>query len=160
MSCKATINLVLEEKMHKLLISCMLDIKKYHEQLGWPDIKAAHADEDSRIKQHIQLCTALTAEVYEVLNAAPWKPWKSYKCEYDGADESAIKQAIHESVTEELVDVFFFICSLCELWDISPAAFEDMISAKLVKNYERLRNRYNRINAEKEEEGTTNDTGN
>lgn len=131
------------------LIEAFYDIRAYHKELGWPK---AILDP----QEHRDMCMAMVAECVEVLNAAPWKPWKSYATEYDGMNEHDIKQVVQRNIAEELVDVFFFMSSIMEIWEITPEAFEKAFKEKMRVNIARISNGYNTRN----EKGETNDPRN
>lgn len=103
-------------------------IRAYHKELGWP--KAINS-----LEEHREECLGLMAECAEVLNAAPWKPWKNYK---HGTSSICGQSLIWQDVAKELVDVLFFMSSIMEIWEITPQYFAYAFEEKLAENYNRL----------------------
>jgi hypothetical protein len=101
------------------------DICKYHKVAKWPDHGQKILD------NHRLYCLSLMAECIEVLDAVPWKPWRP---------DSPRDLPPAVGVSEELVDMFFFMCGLMEIWDITPELFIQQLDNKLRVNYERLTN--------------------
>ena len=100
-------------------------ITEYHKQLGYPKTQCSLYD---RIAQHRQFCLAIHAETTELLDAAPWKPWRP-----DG-----YKPVDKVNVAEELVDILFFCTSISEIWDIPEDMLADILERKLVENRRRI----------------------
>ena len=100
-------------------------IKAYHTELGYPKVECT---EPERIAQHRQFCLAIHAETTELLDAAPWKPWRP-----DG-----YKPVDKVNVAEELVDILFFCTSISEIWDIPEDMLADILERKLVENRRRI----------------------
>lgn len=96
-------------------------IVKYQKELGYVDSDIPKAEKTRTI-----ILTAI-AELIEVLNETDWKPQRpktSFSKPY---------------ISEELVDVIFFIVELATIYDISISELSDTLDYKLVINYERLR---------------------
>lgn len=106
-------------------------IKAYHTELGYPKLQCA---ESERNAQHRDLCLALHAEVSELLDAAPWKPWRP-----DG-----YKPFDAVNAAEELIDILFFLSSICETWGINEDALADTLERKLIENRRRVLKGYNK----------------
>lgn len=106
-------------------------IKAYHSKLGYPKVECADSE---RIAQHRQFCLAIQAETTELLDAVPWKPWRPEN--YKDPDLLNVK--------EEVVDIVFFLTSICEVWGIDFADLGDILERKLIENNRRILNGYNK----------------
>ena len=105
-------------------------IEAYHKKLGFP--KCTN-DVAIKLQQHRDLCIALQAELTELLDSMPWKPWRPDG--YKNFDKTNFK--------EEVVDCIFFLTALCENWNIAPIEIGTMIAEKLQENYDRIERGYN-----------------
>lgn len=103
-------------------------IRSYHGKLGYPK-QSNHPEK--RKKQVSELGLALHQEVAEFIDSFDWKPWK------DGMWDRA-------NTVEEMIDIFFFLGSFLELFQITPAELEHAFDAKLKENYNRIQNGYNK----------------
>jgi NTP pyrophosphatase (non-canonical NTP hydrolase) len=106
-------------------------IEAYHKDLGYPQ---AQLHKTMRMAVHRDLCLALHAEVAELLDAAPWKPWRPE--DYKPMD--------YDNLREELIDVLFFLGSVCELWGLSPTHLAITFEKKLEENKRRILAGYNK----------------
>lgn len=111
-------------------------IREYHHILGYP--QPTNIQDDGTISaraklQGQQLVLAAAAEVFEVLNAFNWKPWK----EYEGAPK-----VDRDNFVEEVGDVIFFLDSLLMNFGISWEELTKVMSVKLNTCYLRLDNGY------------------
>lgn len=106
-------------------------IEVYHSELGYPKRECANSEKNA---QHRQFCLAIHAEVTELLDAVPWKPWRPD--DYKNPDILNIK--------EEVVDIIFFLTSVCEVWGISFADLGDILERKLIENRRRILNGYSK----------------
>ena len=105
------------------IIKMMKRVEKYHKILGFPP----HKDQEKEANDAI---LALYAEVAELQESYSWKPWKdSFK-----ADRS--------NMLEELVDIFFFMCTFMEVWELDPMQFTIMFNEKMKENYDRIKRGY------------------
>lgn len=109
----------------------MSAIKEYHTELGYPKLECASSEKNA---QHRQFCLAIHAETTELLDAAPWKPWRPDN--YKDPDILNIK--------EEVVDIIFFLTSICETWGIQFEDLGDILERKLIENNCRILNGYNK----------------
>lgn len=128
------------------MAECLQRIRTYHTMIGWPKV-CEPMSEDQR-QEHITLVAAMQVECAEVMNAAPWKPWKNYVQEYAGDDSataSEVYERVQANVAEELVDMLFFVTAVLELWGLSNEAFEAAFEAKLEENKRRLEQGYNKV---------------
>lgn len=107
-------------------------IDEYHDELGYPhpnlDLKGIMAETRS-------LSLAMVVEVVEALDATPWKPWRP----------EGYKAIDHENLTEELVDILFFINSIRKLHKISWHEMQTALDNKVQENYARIDRGYNKI---------------
>jgi len=110
-------------------------IAEYHTELGYPKTKCTDSEKNA---QHRQFCLAIHAEVTELLDAVPWKPWRP-----EGYKEPDIL-----NIKEEVVDIVFFLTSICEVWGIDFADLGDMLERKLIENRRRVLNGYSKPAAE------------
>ena len=107
------------------------DIKKYHLRLGYNynEMGVECAMEAMRNN-----CLALHAEVAELLNSFPWKPWRRKR------DQTLDT----ENAKEEVIDCLFFLGAICEIAGIQPTELTQTFREKLAENYRRLNNGYNK----------------
>lgn len=130
-------------------------IEQYHMLLGYPlrfndgatvspfdDAVLGPFNVKRRMTQHRDICLALLAEVTEILDTAPWKPWRPD--DYKGVDV--------EHMAEEVVDAYFFLASLCENWNITNKMLGEALEAKLRVCYDRIYHDYNKSRDEIEQE--------
>lgn len=120
-------------------------IERYHDKLGFPETLSSCVQGPNgltsenlvafKVQQHAEFCVALHAEITELLEAVPWKPWRPLN----------YKEVDLTNVMEELVDIIFFIGSMREIWNISPLEMADILERKLIENYRRISNGYNKI---------------
>ena len=132
--------------MNKTLAQVLRDIRSYHDRLGYP--KRNYESTDEQAAQHREIVLAMVMESMEVLGAAPWKPWKNYIGEYGAmtaVEALQVRDSMKKNIAEELVDVLFFIGSICEIWDITPYAFERVFEEKLAINEARIVSGYNKL---------------
>lgn len=106
-------------------------IEAYHIKLGYP---ITLCNTNDRIAQHRQFCLAIHAEVTELLDAVPWKPWR----------DPSYKPVDLTNVKEEIVDVIFFLASICEVWGVRSDDLADILERKLIENERRILNGYNK----------------
>lgn len=105
-------------------------IQEYHQKLGYPVINP-HIP--CQLEQHRDLCLAMHAEVTELLESVPWKPWR----------DSSYKRVDKVNMAEEIIDILFFCNSICELWYIDHNDLAKMLERKLVENNRRISMGYN-----------------
>lgn len=137
---KSAVNNVVAGSVNWSLQDTFNHIRDYHTDLGWPERvyeMGRGTQAQITLEQHRTHCLAMAAECMEVLNAAPWKPWKAY-----GSSVHSISK-IKQDVAEELADVLVFIGSITEVWDIEPSQLEFALQLKLQKNRQRITNGYN-----------------
>lgn len=118
-------------KFQKPFTEIMGAIEEYHTRLGYPRKNASNA---MRIKMHNDFCLALNAEVTELLDAVPWKPWRPNN--YKPVDKV--------NIMEEIVDIIFFLTSISEVWDLDYGRIGDMLERKLIENNRRIDNGYSK----------------
>lgn len=112
--------------------SIFKSIALYHKNLGYPK----NGEEDiQQANKANEVILALFAELAELQESYPWKPWrpKNYK------------DINIDNMKEEIVDIFFFLGSFIEIFDISPEELEWAFNQKLRENYRRIENGYNEI---------------
>jgi dCMP deaminase len=113
------------------IAEAFLAIKDYHEVLGYP---GETKTQEELLKKFRELIVALYQEVSELCDSFPWKPWREIKDQtFD--EENAIM---------EMVDIFFFMGSILELFEISPERFEETLQSKIAENYDRIQRGYNK----------------
>lgn len=114
-------------------------IKNYHEELG-------HNVVDGYMEQRMQSmrnsALALVIELAELINSTPWKPWRKIKDQIFDKD-NAIR---------EIVDIIFFLVSICEELHITPQEIEEKFLQVLENNYTRLNNGYSKKGGEENNE--------
>lgn len=107
-------------------------IDEYHDTLGYPhpglDFKGIMAETRS-------LTLAMVVEVVEALEATPWKPWRP----------EGYKPVDYDNLTEELVDILFFINSIRKLHKISWQEMQTALDNKVQENHARIDRGYNKI---------------
>lgn len=106
-------------------------IHEYHTRLGYP--KESESDKEL-YQQFRDLIVALNQEVAELCDSFPWKPWRPL----------ASQTRDTENAIMEMVDIFFFMGSILELFEISPMQLEEMLHSKLAENYNRIQRGYNK----------------
>jgi NTP pyrophosphatase (non-canonical NTP hydrolase) len=104
------------------------DIASYHTTLGYP---RKPKNLEDRKQMTVEIGLALHQEVAELIDSFDWKPWK------DGLWDRV-------NTKEEMIDIFFFLGSLLELFNILPRELEEAFELKLEKNYNRIRSGYNK----------------
>lgn len=111
------------------LAAILIEIYSYHNQLGYPARIFDTADD--RIKQANDLATALFQEVAELQESWDWKPWRK-----------TVNIPDIENIKIELVDILFFMCSVMEIFNITPSEFIKTFYDKLDENYDRIKRGY------------------
>lgn len=104
-------------------------IKVYHLRLAKPPRTRAESMDKYR-----DYCLALHAEVTELLDSAPWKPWRPD--DYEPTD--------FENIKEEIVDILFFLGNIMETMAIIPHDIEKKFHEKLEENYNRIERGYSK----------------
>ena len=106
-------------------------IEEYHRALG-------HNRPLDTLSQRMQSMRnsslGLIMEVAELIDSTPWKPWR------DIVDQEFDK----DNATREVVDIMFFLVSICEELHITPREIEDKFLQVLKNNYTRLDNGYSK----------------
>jgi len=77
---------------------------------------------------------AMHAELSELLEAYPWKPWRP----------TDYKEIDIDNVLEEVVDILFFLNYALRITGLSRGALAERFKRKLKENYERILSGYNR----------------
>lgn len=106
-------------------------IEEYHKALGH---NRPFDTMDQRMQSMRNSALALMMELAELVNSTPWKPWRSI------ADQPFDK----DNATREMVDIVFFLVSICEELHITPQELEDKFIQVLKNNYARLDNGYSK----------------
>lgn len=101
-------------------------IRKYHEDLGYPDKKG------DKYTQARELLLALHQEVAELTDSIQWKPWRS------------ARNFTRHNFLEEMADVLIFLDSLLMNFDCSWNDVRKAIEDKLKVNYERINGGYHK----------------
>jgi len=106
-------------------------IEEYHKALG-------HNRPLDTLSQRMQSMRnsslGLIMEVAELIDSTPWKPWR------DIVDQEFDK----DNAVREVVDIIFFLVSICEELHITPDEIENKFHQVLINNYTRLANGYSK----------------
>lgn len=86
-----------------------------------------------RIAYILEMSYALTDEVHESTKEVGWKSW------------AKSKHINEEAYRSELIDVFFFLINLMLAAGMNPLSIWRGYKAKLKKNYERIRTKYDGV---------------
>lgn len=104
-------------------------IEDYHKHLG-------HNRPFDTMPQRMQSmrnsALALMMELAELIDSTPWKPWRNI------ADQEFDK----DNAVREVVDIVFFLVSICEELHITSEDFEIKFHEVISNNYKRLDNGY------------------
>lgn len=107
-------------------------IEKYHKKLGQhPVIDTPH----QRMQRFRNVNLAIIAEVIELLDSMPWKPWRELDQSFWDTDNA----------TREIVDILFFLGSVLEILEITPEQLIKKFEWVLKNNYERITNGYSKV---------------
>ena len=106
-------------------------IEEYHRALG-------HNRPLDTLSQRMQSMRnsslGLIMEIAELIDSTPWKPWR------DIVDQKFDK----DNAVREIVDIIFFLVSICEELHITPDEIENKFHQVLKNNYTRLDNGYSK----------------
>lgn len=105
-------------------------IRIYHEKLGYP---TKNSSIKLGIKEANEIITALHAEISELQNTYPWKPWRPLN----------YSQFDFDNMLFEIVDILFFLGSFIEIFNVTSKELEIAFKAKLAENYKRIERGYN-----------------
>jgi len=110
-------------------------IEEYHKQLGH---NRPFDSMEQRMQSMRNSSLALIMELAELVDSTPWKSWRSI------ANQTFDK----DNATREVVDIIFFLVSICEELHITPKEIEDKFVQVLKNNYARLDNGYSKKGGE------------
>ena len=112
------------------IINMLEAIRQYHAELGYDTTKM----QPSEVIQHFRdQSLALNQEVAELINCAPWKPWRDVLDQPSNIGHAA----------EEAVDCVFFLVGLLECFGVRSGDFVKAFKAKLAINHKRIQDGYN-----------------
>ena len=111
-------------------------IEEYHKALGY---NRPLDTLSQRMQSMRNSSLALMMELAELIDSTPWKPWR------DVVDQEFDK----DNATREVVDIIFFLVSICEELHITPREIEGKFHQVLKNNYARLNNGYSKIGGDK-----------
>jgi len=111
------------------------DIKDYHKRLGYDFSKAT---EEEKMIAFRDFALALNQEIAELVNSAPWKPWRPIE------DQTLDLY----NVIREVVDCIFFLAGICEIFNILPEGIDAMFSTIMRNNNQRIAKGYSKIKEE------------
>lgn len=100
-------------------------IVDYHKALGH---NRPFDTMDQRMQSLRNSALALMMELAELVDSTPWKPWRKV------VDQPLDK----DNATREVIDIIFFLVSICEELHITPRELENKFTHVLKNNYNRL----------------------
>jgi len=106
-------------------------IEKYHKELGH---NRPFDSMEQRMQSMRNSSLALMMELAELIDSTPWKSWRNI------ADQTFDK----DNAIREVVDIIFFLVSICEELHIKPEEIENKFVQVLKNNYARLDNGYSK----------------
>lgn len=104
-------------------------IKSYHEELGH---NMADGSLDQRMQSMRNSALALVMELSELVDSTPWKSWRKIE------DQTFDK----DNATREVIDIIFFLVSICEELHITPQELEKKFDEVVTNNFARLDSGY------------------
>ena len=107
-----------------------LQIEVYHRKLGYFDRQ--EIDPAKRMDRLRDNVLAVHAELTELLDSFPWKPWRAIKSQSWDMDNAK----------REIVDILFFLVAICEIAHIEWFEIEYKFWEILRQNYDRIDNGY------------------
>jgi len=106
-------------------------IEDYHKILGH---NRPFDTLEQRMNSFRNSSLALMMELAELVDSMPWKPWRSVEEQtYD-----------IENAKREVVDILFFLVSLCEEMHVTAEDIEIKFHQVIANNYKRLDNGYSK----------------
>ncbi len=115
-------------------------IKRYQKKLGYDYDNMSHHMRMVSFRDNV---AALIAELGELMQEVPWKPWKK-----TANQEDNILAAL-----DEHADCFFFLANLGLSLGFTPELMDDAFNKKLQVNLQRIENGYNNTKEERTENG-------
>lgn len=106
-------------------------IEEYHKKLGH---NRPFDSMEQRMQSMRNSSLALMMELAELIDSTPWKSWRNI------ADQTFDK----DNAIREVVDIIFFLVSICEELHIKPEEIENKFIQVLKNNYARLDNGYSK----------------
>lgn len=115
-------------ELHKLVEL----ISEYHREMGRPRVGTTSIK--VQMKDFRDFVLAGHAELTELLDSAPWKPWREQKAE----------DIDLQNIRVEIVDMLFFLIGIMEIFGITADELESVFLEKLAENYRRIKDGYSK----------------
>ncbi len=106
-------------------------IEEYHKELGH---NRPFDTMDQRMQSMRNSALGLMMELAELIDSTPWKPWRP----------TTSQQFDKSNAIREVVDIIFFLVSICEELHISSQEIEAKFHEVLKNNYSRLEDGYSK----------------